>query len=213
MTRTIEIKDYNDFESNILSKGLKHYSYTKEKRTFLIAIDGPLTFTHTLSRQNQDKYNENLKAKSNQRFGDEVLSNPFSSKTIDGKKVFRRKHGMVKDCGPGNTFFEFVVPYNQVKINELEITNGVAGDAVDLIVYDTPQGHVQISMGVPPEHAVPSAPLNQFGFDVSVPNGFFHDQSSYDADLIKDMKIVVVYKNNGNSSVKNGANIDYHELK
>jgi len=142
-----------------------------------------------------------------------TITAPFASKTVDGKKIFRRKHGITQDCPVGNTTFEFVVPYDLVKINELEVVNGQAGDTVDLVVHDTPQGHIQMSMGVPPGSITPSAPLNQFGFDVALPDGFFHDESQYDADLIKDMKIVVTYKNNGSETFKNGMNIVYHELK
>lgn len=141
------------------------------------------------------------------------INSPFTSKTIDGKKVFRRKHGITKDCPLGNTEFEFIVPYDAVKINELELTNCQVGDCVDLVVYDTPQGHIQQAMGVPAGSITPSLALNQFGFDVALPNGFFHDESSYDADLIKDMKIKVIYKNNGTDTIKNGVNIVYHELK
>lgn len=144
---------------------------------------------------------------------DPTVNSPFSSKILKGKNIFRRKHGIVKDCPQGNTVFEFVVPYDFIKINELEIVNGRVGDTVDLVVCDTPQGHIQQSLGVPVQNVVPSAPLNQFGFDVAVPDGFFRDRSDYDADLIKDMKIVVTYKNNGMETIKNGMNIVFHELK
>ena len=144
---------------------------------------------------------------------DPVVTAPFHSKILEGKNIFRRKHGITKVCpGQSETVFEFVVPYDVVKINQLEIVNSKAGDTVDLIVCDTPQGHVQLSKGVPPESVVPSAFLNQFGFDVAMPDGFFRDKSEYDADLIKDMKVVITYKNNGVAEIVNGINIVFHEI-
>lgn len=212
--RTISIKSFADFESNTISKNLKIFSYVKTGRTFLIAIDGPITFIHTLSRQDQEKYETTLQGLANKQIGDEhTTPNPFASKTLNGKSIYRRKLGIVKDCPTGETEFEFVVPYNNVKINEVEFVNCEAGDCIDLFVHDTEQGHVQLSKGVPPESITPFLILNQFGFDTAVPNGFYRDVSEYDADLIKGMKVRVVYKHAGQDTLKNGMNIVFHELK
>lgn len=141
---------------------------------------------------------------------------PFSEKAVLEGKLFRRKHGFKfsNDIPVGQVgSFDLVVPYDKVKINELEITNAVDGDELDLIVLDTPQGHIQQSMGVPPANVVPNAPLNQFGFGVQLSEGLYRDKSDYDADLIKDMVVRLVYKNNGQVVTKPRGNITWHEVK
>lgn len=140
---------------------------------------------------------------------------PFAAKTlpITGQKLFRRKHGVSETVTAGQSKdIKLIVPYNLVKINKAEIINGKAGDTVDLKILDTPQGHIQLSMGTPPESVIPSLMLNQFGFDVNVPDGFYVDESNYDADMIKDMEIVITYKNNDISDRTVGINITLHEV-
>lgn len=142
----------------------------------------------------------------NELMSDDVaIPNAFASKQIEGKKVFRRKHGQIVDCLQGETKIDFVVPYERAKINLLEIVNGQAGDTVDLKVYDNAAGTIS---------GVANQLLNQFGFDVALCDGMYKDKSDYDADVIQGMKIEVTYKNNGGADLlKRGFNIVYHELK
>ena len=131
---------------------------------------------------------------------------PFSEKVLaNGKKLFRRKHGMRLICTKeASTNFDFVVPYSLAKIDQIEIVDGQSGDCVDFKVYDTPTGTIS---------TVPNYMLNQFGFDVELPSGFYHDKSNYDADVIQDMKIQVVYKNKDLiDDISVGINIVYHQL-
>jgi hypothetical protein len=132
---------------------------------------------------------------------------PFQpKKLIDGQKLFRRKHGFVSsEIAVGQTgTIDLVVPYNTAKINEVEITNGREGVSIDLKVYDTPTGTIS---------TVPNYMLNQFGFNVELPHGFYRDISDYDADVIKDMKIEITIKNNSNEPLALRGNIVWHELK
>lgn len=141
---------------------------------------------------------------------------PFDSKAVPNGSLFRRKHGFVFSSPipvGSSAIINLVVPYDSVKINELELINCKEGDAVDLKVLDTPQGHIQISMGVPPESITPSLMLNQFGFNVQLPAGFYRDVSNYDADLIKDMVVQVEYFNNGSQPITPIGNIVWHEIK
>ena len=59
---------------------------------------------------------------------------------------------------------------------------------------------------------VPNYMLNQFGFNVVVSELLYSDKSDYDADLIKDMKVKLVYKNDTNASKEVGVNITFHEV-
>jgi len=139
---------------------------------------------------------------------------PFKKKCLEsGNKLFRRKHG-IKETIPANSSetLSIIVPYNNCKIDELEIVNGKIGDTVDLKVYDTPEGLIQMSMGVPPEQIIPSKMLNQFGFGANICEGYYKDKSDYDADLIKDLKVEVTYYNNGDSDLVIGANFILHQI-
>ena len=133
-----------------------------------------------------------------------IKSNPFGSKTINGKKLFRRKHGKFNTIAAGQSgVIEIVIPYDSCKINMAEILNCAIGDTVDFKVYDTPAGTIS---------TVPNYMLNQLGFDCELPDGTFKDKSEYDADLIKDMKIEVTYKNNGSEARRVGVNFTLHEV-
>jgi len=113
-----------------------------------------------------------------------LVQMPFASKTMNGKKLFKRVHGMQVNCVQGENIFEFVIPYGQVKINGLEMIGGQNNDKVDLEVYDTPTGLVS---------GFPNVKLNQFGFSVNVSKDFYEHKSEYDADLFLNMKLEVHY--------------------
>ena len=71
----------------------------------------------------------------------------FADKTTsDGKSLFRRVHGVKKTLS-GDTTFDLVIPYDQCKINAIEIVWAPAGLQADLKVYDTPTG--TITAGLP----------------------------------------------------------------
>jgi hypothetical protein len=138
---------------------------------------------------------------------------PFSSKIIDNKKIFRRKHGFsfVVPANSNNSLY-LTVPYNEVLINEVELTNCVQGDSIDFFVYDSVNGLYQQSLGVPAGSVNSDLMLNQFGFGVYLPQGFYRDRSEYDAKLFGTMRVKITYYNN--NSVENTVlgNIIYHEL-
>lgn len=131
---------------------------------------------------------------------------PFNSKALPLGKLFRRKHGFRSESiAAGATgLISLVVPYNFVKINEIEFTNAKEDLLIDFKVYDTPTGTVS---------TIPNYMLNQFGFGAEMPNGLYRDTSEYDADLIKDMKIEITIKNNTSEAIILKGNITYHEVK
>lgn len=140
------------------------------------------------------------------------MSSPFAEKKVPGGKLFRRKHGWkIEDIQPGQVgTIEINCDYDKAKINEIEIVNSRVGDTISLKVKDTPNGDITLdAVGV----AIPNHVLNQFGFDCELPDGMFRDGSNYDADLIKDMKIVIEYKNNGPENYTSRGNIVFHEVK
>jgi len=130
----------------------------------------------------------------------------FTSKFVRGGKLYFRKHGFASnEIAPGQTGnIDLIVPYNLTKINEVEFTNCAIGDCVNFKVYDDPTGSMS---------GEPGLFLNQYGFDVRMPNGFYRELSSYEADLVKDMKITIEYKNNSSESKIIYGNIIYHEVK
>lgn len=126
--------------------------------------------------------------------GDVVIKlYPFPSKTAGQYKLFQRLHGKVQPVVVGVNTIDFVIPYDLVKIDGMDITNALVGEVSDMIVLDTPLGLVQMSAGVPAESIVPNAPLNQFGFGVGMPDGKYEYASRYEADMYKDMVIRIVY--------------------
>lgn len=133
-------------------------------------------------------------------------SNAFASKATDQGKLFRRKHGFrsAEIAAGASGVVTLLVPYNIVKINEIEFINCSEGDQVNFKVLDTPAGLLS---------TIPNFILNQFGFNAEMPNGFYRDVSSYDADLVKDMQIEITYKNNSDTAKILKGNIVYHEVK
>lgn len=202
----IKIEKYEDFKALVVSKALGHYSYGKYDRLLLIAIDGPLFFTHVLVRKDLKDYESSLLSSSNKKIGDILNISPFSSKVISGGKLFRRKYGFKSASIPvgESGVITLVVPYSKVKINEIELVNGKEGDTIDFKVLDTATGLLT---------GVPNYMLNQFAFDAELPNGFYRDRSDYDAELVAGMQIQITYKNNGLVAHTIRGNITYHEVR
>lgn len=155
----------------------------------------------------------NYKNSANQNITDNA--SPFSSKTINGYKLFRRKHGSnIVIAEPNETIIiDIVIPYDLCKIDKIEVIGANNCDTADLKVYDTPNAQVQINSGVPEAYRIPGRMLNQFGFNVVIPENFYEDSSKYDADLIKGMRVEASIKNNSDKQTKYGVNFTLHEVK
>ena len=119
----------------------------------------------------------------------QIQSQPFASKEIDGKKLFKRVHGVCVDCVEGLNLFDLVVPYNEIKLNKIEIMWAPEGCTTDFKVYDTPSGTITATLEATGNTAIPNFMLNQFGFGAGVSKDKYEEHSEYDADLIKDMKL------------------------
>lgn len=191
--------------------GLQYYE--TDSAYFIAAKDSFFNISCSVKKWTGDAsdFETNHKALSNKKIGE--TQPPFASKILDGKKLFKRIHGVSIVANPGNNVIEFVVPYNQAKINCLEIIGGDIGDYCDFEVYDTPTGLIQQSMGVPAGLVNSNLMLNQFGFNVYVRKDFYEQKSEYDADLIKDMKLEVHFFNAGQVAKTVAVNFLLNELK
>lgn len=130
----------------------------------------------------------------------------FKDKYTESGNLYRRKHGFRSNViadGASETV-TLIAPYDCCKINEIEVVNAMENVTVDFYVHDTPTGTIS---------GTPNLMLNQFGFGVELPDGFYMDHSDYDATLVKDQEIKITIHNNtgGNYTLK--GNIIWHEVK
>lgn len=139
---------------------------------------------------------------------------PFASKTLpDGRKLFKRVHGVFKTIAAGATdTIELIVPYTQAKINALEILGACHGDTANFNVYDNEAGIITSMSASTGYTAIPNAKLNQFGFNVCMRKDFHKEESQYDADVIQGMRLELEITNSKDEEVLIGANFILHEL-
>lgn len=110
---------------------------------------------------------------------------PFASKVLpNGKKLYRRIHGVSAVVAGAADNINFSVPYESCKITGIEIIGCEKGDRVNFKIFDTPAGTIS---------GVPNLLLNQFGFNVALPDAYYENVSPYDADLIEDLVIRLEY--------------------
>lgn len=122
------------------------------------------------------------------------IVSPFGSKVLsNGKKLFRRVHGISASVQDQPDTIDFVVPYPQCKITGVQILGGKLGDKCNFMVLDSVDGVIQQSMGVALENITPNLQLNQFGFNVNIIPDVASYPSKYDADLVQGMVLRVVY--------------------
>jgi len=110
---------------------------------------------------------------------------PFASKKLaDGKKLFRRVHGISAAVSTTQSSHKFTIPFTSCKITGVEIIGAETGDFVDLNILDTATGTVS---------SIPNYKLNQFGFNVYLAADYHQDTSNYDADLFAGLQIEIWY--------------------
>lgn len=113
----------------------------------------------------------------------------FAAKTVrlngEEKSLYKRIHGKSFAVVNGTTNLDFSVPYNNAKVESIEIINGELGDKLNFKVLDTPTGTIS---------GIPNLMLNQFGFDVYMDgSGYYEQRSQYDADVILDMQFRIEF--------------------
>ena len=128
---------------------------------------------------------------------------PFASKNLpDGKKLFRRVHGLSAAVTSTQSSHKFTVPYTLCKITGIEVVSSEAGDFVDFHILDTATGAVT---------GVANYSLNQFGFSTYLAAGYHRDISNYDADLFAGLQIEIKYTSISSKTVY--INLILHEVK
>lgn len=128
---------------------------------------------------------------------------PFGSKTVNGKKLYKRVHGLKQDVVVGNNYFNFTVPYAACKITGAEFINAPVGCTANFFILDTATGTVT---------TIPDYPLNQFGFDVNISKDRYDHKSEFDADLFTGLQINIVL-NSPVAVTDLGVNFILNELK
>lgn len=126
----------------------------------------------------------------------------FAAKKIGSKKLYTRAYGKTFSLSVGTNNLDFSIPFDEVKFNGIEIDKAKAGEKVSLKILDTPQGLIS---------GQANYVLNQFGYDINLPDGFYRRMSDYDADLIKDLQVRIIYEATEARTI--GINYMIHELK
>jgi len=127
---------------------------------------------------------------------------PFASKTVGTFKLYTRTNGKKFELEAGANNCDFTIPYDVCKFNGLELIGAEVGDTATLKVLDTATGTIT---------GVANYVLNTFGVDVNVPKDFYSRESKYDADMIKNLQVRVVYTSISAKTI--GINYMLHELK
>lgn len=134
----------------------------------------------------------------------QITESPYKSKVIDDEKLYKRVHGVTKACVAGANTIDFDIPYDHVKITELEIMWAPEGATVDLMILDDDLGTYS---------TIPNYLLNQFSFDANIAKDQYKHHSSYDADLYLNMTVsVVIYLPTGTDKTI-GVNFGLDEVK
>lgn len=179
---------WSDFKSIVNSKALS-IQWIELSTMYRLAIyDGMLGYECRLEKNPSDStdlndFENNYKAKGNKPLV--TKNSPFGEKVLpNGKKVFTRIHGMSGTVAGAPDNLDFVIPYASCKLTGIQIINCELGDKVNMKVLDTPSGTIS---------GTPNLVLNQFAFDVNMTKDFYEYKSSYDADLIQDMKVRIEF--------------------
>jgi len=146
-------------------------------------------------------FETNYKASANKSLY-QLGQQPFASKQIGSKKLYKRVHGVKNDLIQGDNVIVFTIPYAWAKINGIELVGGENLDAVSLAVLDSATGAYS---------TIPNLQLNQFGFQINVSKDYYQFKSEFDADLYLGMQVKITYTS---LSAKNiGINFILNELK
>lgn len=132
-----------------------------------------------------------------------ITASPFDSKVLENnKRLFKRFIGVQYTLSQGENVLLYTIPYPWVKMDGVEIINCSILDKVDFEVLDSVNGNYS---------GIPNFKLNQFGFSVNLPEGFYSIRSKYDSDLYQGMQIMLKYFSSNQKTI--GINLDLHEVK
>lgn len=132
-----------------------------------------------------------------------ITVSPFDAKVLENnKRLFKRFIGMQYVLSQGENILLYTIPFPWVKIDGIEIINSSMLDVVDFEILDSTNGNYS---------GIPNLKLNQFGFNVNLPEGFYSVKSKYDSDLYYGMQIRIKYFSSNQKTI--GINFDLHEVK
>lgn len=181
--------NYVDFITAISGDTLQTKYVELPNKYYLYAQDSNFILTCVIYKNSEDgdDFEANYKSGFNNQINEQVAVNTqpaFAGKTVGSQRIFKRVHGVSQSLSVGSNTVEFVIPYVACKITGVELIGGALGDTVNFKVYDTPTGTIS---------GYPNVQLNQFGFNVNLRPEYHAENSSYDADLIQDLKLSVEY--------------------
>jgi hypothetical protein len=199
--------NYTDFMAAIASDVLQTKYLELPTKYYLYAQDSNFVLTCTLYKDSDEStdFEANHKSGFNLEIKDQVAVSTqpaFAGKTVGSQRLFKRVHGISQAVSLGSNSIEFVVPYVTCKITGVELIGADLGDTVNFKVLDTPTGTIS---------GYPNVQLNQFGFNVNLRPEYHSESSTYDADLIQDLKLVVEYTSVAAKDVR--INFILHEVK
>jgi len=131
-----------------------------------------------------------------------TTSNTFTAKVSGIYKLETRNTGKSFSVTTGMTVCNFVIPYTKCKIDGLEVVGGEVGDTCDLFILDTASGTLS---------TIPYYKVNQFGYTVNIPAGFYSREAKYEAELFVGLTISVEYTSISNKTIR--FNYHLHEMK
>ena len=208
----IEVKlSYSDFKAQIALRETSVQYIQLSYGYDLYLIDGALVLT-TVAKDSADvtDFENNYKTTGNSK--SVLRSAPFASKILEsGESLFKRVHGVSQTIAAITTAnIDFIVPYPKVKFSGAHLIGNVKGNTLDFTVHDTPTNTIS---GLDVNTYGANFKLNQFGYDIYMPDGQYENTSNYDADLYQDMIIRCTYTNNDSNPVTIGMNVELHEVK
>lgn len=100
------------------------------------------------------------------------------------KKLYARNTGFQAAVIVGQTIISHTATHAWAKLLGAEIIGCNALDTINFKVYDTAAGTYS---------GVPNLLLNQFGFNVNLPEGYYRREAPYDADIYGGMVLKLEY--------------------
>lgn len=173
---------WNELKTIAVAKDLPLQYVDVGPRYIVYIADGPISLITTISKiHNADdvaEFEASFKGKSNRPIAQ--VNYPFTSKVMNGYKLYRRVHGQVASLvANGDTLVEFEVPYALCKIDEVQLVWFPEGVTCDFTVACPP---------------IPD-PLSQHAFTVPVAENFHTEKSSYDATLVTGIVLQMTLHN------------------
>jgi hypothetical protein len=164
--------NWTQFKSFVTDRGLSIQWVTINDNYWLKAFDGIFSLEciipldTTLSSESVD-FETNFKTNGNKSLPQQ--NQPFASKVLpNGKKLYKREHGIQATLTTGSNTILFTVPYAWVKIIGLEIFGAEHLDYCDLMILDSTTGTYS---------TIPNYQLNQFGYSVNISANEYEEEN------------------------------------